>query len=607
MRWQMNGGSMNQRLTKLFALSSQGANGLKKASIKSFIGFIVTMFPMFLLMHYTQNVLLQREQFLLNISILAVGILIVVYLALTIEYNALYTTTYKESADLRIEITDILKNLPLSYFSKHNLSDIAQIIMEDVAAIEHAMSHAIPQMIGFTFFLCIIIPLLIIGNPYLGLSIAGIILLSIVLIVASKKIQAKVLAKHYEQLRTTSERFQETIEMQQELKSYGLIQKQKELLFSEIEKGETIHLEAEIWQAGFVTAATCIIKLMLPVVMILGTYFYANHSLSLLYFVGYLLCATKIMGGLEGLFFNMAEVIYLDSRIKRINEIRNVPMQEGTLQDIPNYDIVLDNVSFGYNEERNVVNHASFTAKEGEVTALVGASGCGKTTILRLVSRLYDYTDGEIRIGNQPIRNLNTDVLFEKIAIVFQDVTLFNNSIFENIKIGKKTATDQEVLEAARLAGCDDFVLKMEHGYETWIGENGSRLSGGERQRISIARAILKDAPIIILDEIAASLDVENEKKIQDSFHYLLKGKTVIIISHRLKAIEKADKIVVLKDGSVESYGTHEQLLKQSPTYQTLIEKSNLAEQHRYVTDDNNESMERGRREVHEINHSRFD
>ncbi|ENZ43268.1 ABC transporter ATP-binding protein, partial [Enterocloster bolteae] len=261
---------------------------------------------------------------------------------------------------------------------------------------------------------------------------------------------------------------------------------------------------------------------------------------------------------------------------------RETKIQQGKDQTISSYDIEFDQVSFSYDKDTEVLKNISFTAKQNEVTALVGVSGCGKTSILRLMSRLYDYDGGSIRIGGLDIKEISTKSLFEKIAIVFQDVTLFNASVLENIRIGKKTATDEEVVQAARLANCEEFIRRLPEGYKTMIGENGATLSGGERQRLSIARAFLKDSPIIILDEIAASLDVENEKKIQDSLNRLILDKTVVIISHRLKSVENADKIVVIDCGRVEASGTHLELLKTSPTYNNLVEKAKLTEKFQY-------------------------
>jgi len=279
---------------------------------------------------------------------------------------------------------------------------------------------------------------------------------------------------------------------------------------------------------------------------------------------------------------NMAEVMYLDARIKRIRELYNEPLQEGEECKLDNYDISFKDVTFAYNEDNKVLEGVSFEAKQGEVTALIGPSGCGKTTALRLMSRLYDYDSGSIVIGGRDIKSIDTESLFENISIVFQDVSLFNTSVMDNIRIGRYDATDDEVKEAARMANCEEFIDRLPEGYDTLIGEDGMNLSGGERQRISIARAILKDAPVILLDEISASLDVENEMKIQESLKHLIKGKTVVIISHRLKSVEGVDKIVVMNHGKVESEGRHRELLEKSDLYRTMIDRAGMIESYTY-------------------------
>ena len=318
------------------------------------------------------------------------------------------------------------------------------------------------------------------------------------------------------------------------------------------------------------------------IVILTGVQMLHTGEIDILYFLGYVLASIKVRESVEAVSMNVAELYYLDSMCKRIREIRETKIQQGKDQTISSYDIEFDQVSFSYDKDTEVLKNISFAAKQNEVTALVGVSGCGKTSILRLMSRLYDYDSGSIRIGGLDIKEISTKSLFEKIAIVFQDVTLFNASVLENIRIGKKTATDEEVIQAARLANCEEFIRRLPEGYKTMIGENGATLSGGERQRLSIARAFLKDSPIIILDEIAASLDVENEKKIQDSLNRLILDKTVVIISHRLKSVENADKIVVIDCGRVEASGTHLELLKTSPTYNNLVEKAKLTEEFQY-------------------------
>lgn len=319
-------------------------------------------------------------------------------------------------------------------------------------------------------------------------------------------------------------------------------------------------------------------QLSLAIVMYFGTLMYINNEITLIYLIGYILVSIKLKEIADVVNMSAAELYYINAPIERIKEMLNHETQQGRDDiEINSFDIEFKNVEFGYDDNK-VLKGIDFVAKQNEVTALVGASGCGKTSILRLISRLYDYDSGKILIGGKDIKKISTDKLFEKVSIVFQDVILFNNTVMENIRLGRKDATDEEVIAAAKLAHCDDFVQNLSEGYNTLIGENGATLSGGERQRISIARAFLKDAPIIILDEIASALDVENENKIQESLNKLIENKTVIIISHRLKSIENVDKIVVIDDGKVENIGSHKELLEKSKIYINLIEKSKMAE-----------------------------
>ena len=573
---------MRELFKKHFALTDKGAKDLQKASAASFFAYVINFFPAMLLLLLVDELLLnnvkETELYLWG-SIL---VLAAMWILLRIEYDALYNTTYQESANLRTEIADILIKLPLSYFSRHDLSDLAQTIMADVAAIEHAMSHAMAKAVGFLFFFPLLSVLLLLGNVKLGFAIILPILLGFGLLLLSKNFQIRESFKHYQKLRDNSESFQEAIENQQEIKSFGLTQKIRQTLYQKMEESEKIHLRAEISAGIPMLCSNVILQFAFVLVILIGVQMLHTGEINILYFLGYVLASIKVRESVEAVSMNVAELYYLDSMCKRIREIRETKIQQGKDQTISSYDIEFAQVSFSYDKDTEVLKNVSFTAKQNEVTALVGVSGCGKTSILRLMSRLYDYDSGSIRIGGLDIKEISTKSLFEKIAIVFQDVTLFNASVLENIRIGKKTATDEEVIQAARLANCEEFIRRLPEGYKTMIGENGATLSGGERQRLSIARAFLKDSPIIILDEIAASLDVENEKKIQDSLNRLILDKTVVIISHRLKSVENADKIVVIDCGRVEASGTHLELLKTSPTYNNLVEKAKLTEEFQY-------------------------
>lgn len=565
-----------------FALTEIGAKNLTKATVSSFLVYCISMVPAILIMFFAQQILDNVAQNNMFYLLASIATLCVMFILLYSEYDKLYKTTYEESANLRIETAGNLSRLPLSYFSKHDISDISQTIMADVEGIEHAMSHSIPKVGGMLLFFPIISLLMLLGNWKLGLAVIVPTLLSFVFIPLSKGLQVKGFKKHYDILRRNSEAFQENIEMQMEIKSYGLAEKMQKDLYGKMEETESVQFKSELAVTCVIAISTLFGYISLAVVMLVGIRLILAGELSVLYLLGYFLAAVKIKESMDASKEGIMEIYYLTPKIDRIRQIRNQELQHGEDCAIEKFDIYLKDVDFSYKKGVKVLDGCSFKAKQGEVTAIVGASGSGKTSILRLISRLYDYEGGEIVINGKELKDISTDSLFSKISIVFQDVTLFNTTVMENIRIGRQSATDDEVKEAAKLANCTEFIDKLSEGYETIIGENGAELSGGERQRISIARAFLKNAPILILDEIAASLDVDNEKKIQDSLNQLIMGKTVLIISHRMKSIENANKIVVLNSGTVEAEGTHAELLRTSETYRSLIEKTELAECFKY-------------------------
>lgn len=570
------------KLQKWFGVTESGAKGIVTASVWSILADVAFMLPMFLMMFFLQSYFdgtLQSVGFYIGIiAVLAV----VMYVLLHINYNTLYTATYKECKELRVNIADRLKALPLAYFSKHDVSDLSQTVMTDVATIEHALSHAIPEIIGLVFYLIIIGAMMIAVHPGLGLCVFVPIIISFILLILSKKIQIRETTRDFHKQRERTEFFQEAIELQQEIKSYGLTEDTAEKLNCNVDEAEKLHLVTEAHQAIPLNIALLFLKFSIGATVFFGLKMYLAGAAPLLYLIGYIIAAARIIDAVAGVEMNLAELMYIDARVKRINELRETKTQEGEPASLQHYDIQFKDVEFSYNGEQKIIDGISFMAEQNKVTALVGPSGCGKTTVLRLASRLYDYDKGQILIDSKDIAQIDTDSLFDKISIVFQDVGLFNTSIMENIRIGNKNASDSAVKEAARLANCADFIEALPDGYNTVIGENGSRLSGGERQRLSIARALLKNAPIIILDEISASLDVENEMKIQESLNTLIKGKTVIIISHRLKSIENADKIIVMNQGKVDAEGTHAELLQKSALYKSMIEKSGLTERYTY-------------------------
>ena len=573
---------MKNYYKKRYALSEQGAKNLTKATIYCFLTYCINLGPMFILMGLINQLVLGNVSSTLQYIVMAILTLVFMYILLSEEYVSLYNSTYKESANLRKGIAENLAQLPLAYFSKHDLSDLSQTIMSDVERVEHSMSHSIPKGVAMWLFFPLMGLIMLIGNWKLGLAAIIPTLLSFMINPLAKQKEVSEYSRYFNVLRDNSELFQETIELQQEISSFNQADKVKKNLYKKMEESERIHLNVEIVPMLAVGISSSLSYISLAVVLAVGIQLLIHNEISLLYLIGYLIGAIKVKELFDVSREGMTEMSYIEPAIVRIKEIKNAALQEGKDTDLSNYDIEFKNVSFAYNEDAKVLKDVSFTAKQGEVTALVGISGSGKTSVLRLISRLYDYDTGSILIDGKDIKNISTESLFKNVSIVFQDVTLFNTSIMENIRLGRESATDEEVKEAAMLANCMDFIEKLPDGFNTLIGENGAELSGGERQRISIARAFLKDAPVLILDEISASLDVDNEKKIQDSLNKLIKDKTVIIISHRLKSIENVNKIVVIDEGVVETSGNHDELIKDSKVYKNLIEKTKLAEAFNY-------------------------
>lgn len=573
---------MKNYYKKRYCLSEQGAKNLTKATYFCFMTYLINLAPMLILMALSNQLVSGNVIDTWKYIIASLLTLIVMYVFLSNEYVSLYAATYKESATLRKWIAETLADLPIAYFSKHNLSDLSQTIMSDVEAIEHAMSHSVPKVIGMWLFFPLMGLAMLIGNFKLGLVAIIPTLLSFAVLPLAQKKEVSEYSNYFNVLRDNSEMFQETIELQQEISSFNQSEKVKKALYEKMEESEKIHFKVEFVSMAILAISTLFSYISVAVVIAVGVNLLINGEISLIYLIGYIIGAIKVKELFDISKEGTIEMFYIEPAVRRIKEISSAFIQEGESASFNNYDIEFKNVSFSYDESKEVLKDVSFTAKQGEVTALVGASGSGKTSILRLISGLYDYGTGSILIDGKDIKNISTDSLFAKVSIVFQDVTLFNTSIRENIRLGKETATDEEVKRAAKLANCMDFIEKLPEGFDTPIGENGAELSGGERQRLSIARAFLKDAPILILDEISASLDVDNEKKIQDSLNTLIKDKTVIIISHRLKSIENVDKIVVIDDGLVEAAGTHEELKETSKIYKNLIQKSKLAEEFSY-------------------------
>ena len=596
-------------LKNTFALTDQGVRGAFKSGVLSFLVFVINMVPSMLLLLLVDHLLLRHVHSTAIYLVCSIVTLVVMAVLLSFEYEAQYNETYKEAAHLRLNIAEKLSRLEMSYFAKHDLTDLSQSIMADVASLEHAESHAVPKLLAFCLFLPFLSVLMFIGNWKMAICAVGPTLLSFLLIVVSKRYVRAQHNKHYLRLRENSQAFQDRIELSKEIAAFNLAERIKTKLYAKLDDTLRVQWESER-NAGFLLIFADIFShFSLAFTIIGGIFLMQTGEISVLYLLGYVLAAMKLKEFVDSNMEFLMEVFYINSAVKRIREIRDakvLDVQPEAATDkhttdkhttdknttdknttdkratqFANFDIEINKLSFSYDDATPVLNDVSFTVPHGTVCALVGQSGCGKTTLLRLIARLYDFNSGSIRIDGVDIRKVSTENLYRNISIVFQDVTLFNTSILENIRIGREDATDEEVKHAAQLAHCD-FIDALPDGINTIIGENGQQLSGGERQRISIARAFLKNSPILILDEIASSLDVDNEIKIQQSLTELVKNKTVIIISHRMKSIENVDRIVVLKDGHVEACGTHAELIQISPTYQNLIDKTCAAEEFSY-------------------------
>jgi ATP-binding cassette subfamily B protein len=548
---------------KRFALTEKGAADMLKAIAAVTLSNIALMTPVWLLFAFTGDYLAGtvagRWPYYL---LFAAACLILVFLPNYWQYNATFFATYVESGKRRISLAEKLRKLPLSFFGKKDLADLTSTIMADAETLEHASSHQIPQFYGSLISTVLICIGLFFYKWEMALAAVWPIPIAIFIVAASRKVQAHFIRRQSESKVRLNDAVQEFIETSRDLKSCNAEDAYLEELDGKIDDVEKKAIGAELGQAAFIVSAQLILKIGIGTVAVAGSALLLQGRLHVMEFFSFLLVASRLYEPMSGNLINLGMLNLLTVPVERMNEIADHPAQTGTTDFHPaGYDICFENVGFFYDQDKTVLRDVTFTAKQGEVTALVGPSGGGKTTVSRLAARFWDVSKGRITVGGQDISRIDPETLLGVYSIVFQDVTLFNNSILENIRVGKKDASDEEVLAAARLANCDEFALKLPQGYATVIGENGSELSGGERQRISIARAMLKGAPIVLLDEATASLDVENETKVQGALSRLLKEKTVLVIAHRMRTVEAADKVIVLADGKVAEQGSPADLM----------------------------------------------
>lgn len=489
------------------------------------------------------------------------GILAVMYVVNYVQYNCDYLNTYKESAVRRITLAERMRKLPLSYFGKKDLSDLTTRIMRDCATIESSFSHFYPEFTSSLISTVIIAAALIAYNWRMGLAAVWVLPVSLLIVALSDKAQNRFNKRKLQADLATSDGIQEYLECMRDLRACDASDRYLKGLGGKIDVAEKRHIAAELGVAVFVVSAQLLLKFGIATTALAGGILLARGQLDALTFFMYLMVVSRIYDPMCTSLQNLAAIISCRVNIGRMKEIYDTPLQEGSKEFSPDgYDIVFDNVRFSYNDGEQVLDGVSFTADQGKITALIGPSGGGKSTVAKLAARFWDVQGGKITVGGKDISRVDPETLLGSYSIVFQDVTLFNNTVKENIRIGKKGATDEEVFAAAEAAQCTEFIRKLPRGWDTDIGENGSKLSGGERQRISIARALLKDAPIVLLDEATASLDVENETHLQRALSYLIKDKTVIVIAHRMRTVAGADKLVVLDGGRVAEQGSPREL-----------------------------------------------
>lgn len=567
--------SMIKAIQRKTASSEKGAKGLVKGIIACAFQNLAFMLPTSLLYFLVADMMdggVTGGRIWFYVGGIAVCFALIL-LTTWFQYNNTYFTTYEESGKRRLSLAERLRKLPLSFFGKRDLADLTSTIMADCEVLEKTCSHFIPGLFGSLISTTIIAVGLFAFDWRMALAALWVIPVSVLIVLLSYKIQDKTQVKTMAVKMACADGIQEYIETVRDLKANNAERNYLKGLREKIKNVEKQNFKAELTNAVFVTGAGTVLKLGIASVAIVGAALLVNGSLSVLTFFMFLLVASRLYDPMQAALQNLAAIIAMRTNVARMNEILDYPVQTGS-ETLTNNgcDIEFNHVGFSYNTGETVLKDVSFTAKQGEVTALIGPSGGGKTTVSRLAARFWDNCTGKITVGGMDISKIDPEKLMSLYSIVFQDVTLFDNTIMENIRLGKKGATDEEVLAAARLANVDEFAEKLPDKWNTNIGENGSDLSGGERQRISIARAFLKDAPIILLDEATASLDVENETMIQTALSRLIKDKTVLIIAHRMRTVAGADKIVVLADGVVAEQGTPGELYKKNGIYTRMVD-----------------------------------
>ena len=561
-----------------YALSDQGAKDLVKGIVYSVLAYISLMLPVALLA-CVLNEFLQpllggsgTTGNLLLYVVIGIVILVVIFIMHYLQYTVTYMGTYEESERRRITLAEKLRTMPIRFFQQCDLSDLTSTIMGDCSGFEHAFSHTVPQFWGSIISTAIVCIALLIYDWRMGLALLWVAPVAFAIVILSRKWQEKLGQKHIEAQLALADGIQECLETVQDIKACNQEERYLQKLDRIMDEAEKAQISSEMVSGSLVTAGQMFLRLGLATVIVVGNTLMLHGETNLFTYILFLIAASRLYDPLSGAMANMSELFAVDLQVKRLKEIQNYKEEKKEKDYQTNgYDITFDHVKFSYESGKPVLRDVSFTAKQGQVTALVGPSGGGKSTVANLAAGFYDVEGGTIHLGGTDIAPIDSVAMMKDFSVVFQNVVLFNNTVMENIRVGRKDATDAEVIAAAKAARCHDFIEKLPEGYQTVIGENGSTLSGGECQRLSIARALLKDAPVILLDEATASLDVDNETEIQEAISRLVKGKTVLVIAHRMRTVENADQIIVLDGGVVAESGTHDTLMKKNGLYARLV------------------------------------
>lgn len=566
-----------EKFQRKYALTDQGVRNTKKGTFWTVIVNLVVMGGvsiLYLVMSGFMGALTEGSP--LPGSAIVLGLLVLFALLSFVthlqQYKATYGLVYNEVKTTRLSLAERLRKLPLGYFGKRDLADLTETIMGDVNRMEHVWSHVLGYLYGAYISTAIIAVCLLVYDWRLAIACLWGVPVAFGLLFGSRKIAARNAERTKKAAVRVSDGIQEALENVREIRATNQEERYLNGLNQKIDEHERVTIQGELGTGLFVNAASVIMRLGVATTILVGANLILSGSIDFMLLFLFLLVITRVYAPFDQSLALIAEMFVSQVSADRMNEIYDTPTAEGAERFEPKgHDIVFEHVGFSY-DEKEVLHDVSFTAKEGEVTALVGPSGSGKSTCARLAARLWDISKGVIRVGGVDISTIDPEVLLRDYSMVFQDVVLFDDTVMENIRLGKRGATDEEVRAAAKAANCDEFVHRLPQGYNTPIGENGAKLSGGERQRISIARALLKDAPIVLLDEATASLDVENETRVQGALSRLLVGKTVLVIAHRMRTVEAADKIIVLADGRVAEEGTPAELMNKNGLYHRMVD-----------------------------------